>query len=185
MSSTESVALEASNLLRRFGTDHFPIDVAFIAQKLEVHLHFEQLEDEISGMLIVKDGSKHIVINKGHHANRQRFTIAHEIGHLILHHEDGDKLFVDTKLMVYQRAGVPSANTYSSKNSTTTPDQEREANVFAASLLMPEDALRELIEDQEVDISDEFDISRLASSLGVSEQAMSIRLKNLKLVDYV
>lgn len=184
MRSNKEIALQANELLTRLNLTSLPIDVDGVARGLGIAVHYQPLEDEVSGMLVVKDGTKHIIVNSSHHPNRRRFTTSHEIGHLVLHHKDGDQLFVDTKLMVYQRAGTPSSATYISPNSTTSPEQEREANIFAASLLMPESILQEFIDSQGVDISDEFDISRLASAFGVSEQAMSIRLKNLNLVEY-
>lgn len=183
MRSSE-IASQASNLLIKNGLFSVPVDLERLASALQVNLHVEALEDEISGMLVVADGLVHVVVNSNHHPNRQRFTIAHEIGHLRLHHQAGDQLFVDTKLAVYNRIGPASSAAYSLPGSTTNSEQEREANVFAASLLMPEALLRSYIDSRQLDISDEFDIALLANAFGVSEQAMSIRLKNLQLVEY-
>jgi len=184
MSSNENIERHTKDLLANLNPVTLPIDVDQVARILDINVHYENLEDEVSGMLVVKDGTKHIIVNSGHHPNRRRFTVAHEIGHFKLHHQNGDQVFVDKKLMVYQRAGSPGSSPYLQSNSTTTPNEEREANVFAASLLMPEEFLKKFIDDQELDILDEFDISRLAYAFGVSEQAMSIRMKNLNLVEF-
>lgn len=181
---SNDIATEASNMLVQSGLFSVPVDLDKLATHFQVKIHVEALEDEVSGMLVVTDGATHIVVNKNHHPNRQRFTIAHEIGHLRMHHRDGDQLFVDTKLAVYHRIGSATSRAYAMPGSTTNSEQERQANVFAASLLMPEALLREYIDSRQLDISDEFDISLLANAFGVSEQAMSIRLKNLQFIDY-
>ncbi|WP_413673296.1 ImmA/IrrE family metallo-endopeptidase [Massilia cellulosiltytica] len=182
MSFNREIEKKALALLEQCSQTQPAIDVESISRQTGVNLHREQLDDQVSGMLVVKAKAKHIIINKLHHPNRQRFTIAHELGHLMLHHKAGDKVFLDTSMSVYKRAGVPGASTYSRPDSTTTPEQEREANLFAASLLMPRDVLLNYIEEQDIDLDDEFDISRLASVFEVSEQAMYIRLSYLELI---
>lgn len=181
MKSANEIAELADRLLRDANAISIPVDVEFIARNCGVLLHEEALEDEISGMLVVKEDTKHIIYNAGHHENRQRFSIAHELGHLYLHHDDGDQLFVDTKMAVYHRAGAPGAAVYADKASITSPEDEREANHFASCLLMPADLLRSSIESCHpgVDAIDEFDVSFLAMSFKVSEQAMLIRLQKL------
>lgn len=183
MKHSDEIALQARQLLVQCNQNELPISVETVARHLGINVHFEQLDDEVSGMLVVKNDAKHILVNRSHHRNRQRFTIAHEIGHLVRHYQSGDEVFLDTALRVYQRAGNPGSAAYVQPNSTTSPDQEREANFFAASLLMPQDMLNQFIESQGTDIFDEFDISRLAYAFDVSEQAMSIRLSNLGLIE--
>ena len=60
--------------------------------------------------------------------------------------------------------------------------QEIEANAFAAALLMPEADLKGLLDDHPVDAFDDLTVRRLASRLGVSAQALTIRLTRLGLV---
>lgn len=180
-----NIPKEASNLLVKYGLFSAPVDLEKLSGHLGATIHREPLEDEVSGMLVITEGTKHIVVNKNHHLNRQRFTIAHEIGHLCLHHKDGDQLFVDNKLAVYNRIGTASSNAYSAPNSTTSIDDERQANNFAAALLMPEPLLRTYIDSRQLDISDEFDVSLLANAFCVSEQAMSIRLNSINLIEYI
>ena len=54
------------------------------------------------------------------------------------------------------------------------------ANKFAAALLMPESCINEDTEDLELT---DFDIFNLALRYGVSEQAMTLRLVNLEMID--
>lgn len=178
------ISTEANRLLEESGSFSAPVDLNKIADFLGITIHSEPLEEEVSGMLIVASGNKHIIVNSAHHQNRKRFTIAHEMGHLNLHHKSGDGLFFDKKMAIYNRRGTPSDPLYSDANSTTNPDQERQANAFAASLLMPEALIRNYIDGRQLDISDEFDVALISNAFGVSEQAMSIRLRNLKLIDF-
>lgn len=159
----ESKALE---LLLDSNSYSNPVDLTKVTDFLGILVHQEPLEADTSGMLIIKDDEKHIVINKEHHTNRQRFTIAHELGHLKLHHQENkvEQLFVDKKLSVYLRS---TEGEYK---------QEKEANAFAAALLMPKTLLQQHIEKTGVDPKDETGVTYLANAFGVSEQAMLIRL---------
>jgi len=184
-SQSTSISIEASanSLLVKYSIQDAPVDVAGIARALGVTVHFEQLDDEVSGMLVVKNKEKHIIVNKTHHSNRRRFTIAHELGHLVLHYKQGDEVYVDTKMMVYHRSG--RTQDYSHPHATTTPQQEREANSFASALLMPKSMVERFVDSQGIDVFDEFDLAKLAQAFDVSEQAMYIRLNTLKLVQVI
>ena len=62
-----------------------PISVARIASRYATVVK-RALEDDISGALIpLGENEWAILVNSQHHPNRQRFTIAHELGHLLLH----------------------------------------------------------------------------------------------------
>lgn len=158
-----------------------PVDLDRVAMWCDATIHAQVLEDQVSGALVIKDGANHILVNNTHHPNRQRFTIAHELGHLVLHAAQADRLFIDTQLRVYRRTGESGAQAYHAPESTTTPEEERQANKFAAALLMPRALLLEVLNDGRV--VDEHDVSDLARTFGVSEQAMSIRLQRLELVE--
>lgn len=174
----EGLALEVLTRARALSA---PVDLERVAQSRDAIIHPQVLEDQVSGALVIKDGANHILVNSTHHPNRQRFTIAHELGHLALHAAHVDRLFIDTQLRVYQRTGESGAPAYQAPDSTTTPEEERQANQFAAALLMPKGLLLEALDDNRV--VDEHDVSDLARKFGVSEQAMSIRLQRLGLVE--
>lgn len=178
----QEIQAKAEKLLVEANALSIPVDVEKVARHCEAQIHYEALENEISGMLVIKDGEQHIMVNASHHTNRQRFTVGHEIGHLILHKDQGT-LFVDTKYRVYRRAGAASDAVYSAPDSTTSYKHEVDANKFAEALLMPSALVRDYIATKNVDISDEFDIALLALAFGVSEQAMSIRVRNLALFE--
>ncbi|MHA6823933.1 ImmA/IrrE family metallo-endopeptidase [Ralstonia pseudosolanacearum] len=181
--TSESIEQAAELLVRQAGVRSAPVDLNLIAEHLKAKIHYQTLEDQVSGVLIVQGGDRHILINSAHHPNRQRFTVGHELGHLVLHDGEGDQLFVDTQLRVYQRVGEPTSAAYSKPSSGTTPQQEREANMFAAALLMPAPMVRYAALGH--DLWDEAGVAALSTMFAVSEQAMSIRLQQLKVLQLV
>ncbi len=107
-----------------------------------------------------------IGVNANHPIARRRFTIAHELGHvLLLAHDD---LHVDGNLIL--------------RNATSSQGIDRreiEANAFAAELLMPVDMLREEIRRRGgIDLNDDRVVGDVASAFGVSVQALLIRLSD-------
>jgi Zn-dependent peptidase ImmA (M78 family) len=113
-------------------------------------------------------GRGHAVIgvNIAQHLNRQRFTIAHELGHLLLH--SGDAVHVDA---IKHRDDV-------SKKGTEI--EEVESNLFAAELLMPAQFLKQDLDRlRTITLLDEEKVAKLARVYGVSSQAMAVRLAHL------
>jgi Zn-dependent peptidase ImmA (M78 family) len=125
------------------------------------------LEDDISGFLYLKDKKPTIFVNQNNPPLRRHFTIAHELGHFLLGH-NGD-LFVDKGQIIYR----------DSRSKEGTLLQEREANRFAAELLMPEEMLIDEIVKNDYDLDDSLEVQGLSEKFGVSTQAMMIRLTNL------
>lgn len=179
----EQVEFAAADLLIRAAIDRVPTPLHRLATFLKAEIHQQTFEDMVSGVLLIRGEERHIMVNKAHHPNRQRFTIAHEIGHLVLHHNSGDRLFIDTHLRAYQRRGSATSGAYEEPGSTTTPAEEREANQFASALLMPRAAILARTDGRE--FWDELDVAALAAEFGVSEQAMTIRLRQLDVLELI
>jgi Zn-dependent peptidase ImmA (M78 family) len=171
------VKAEAEKLLHNSNVFSLPIDVEAVAEYLSIRVLYEDFDDETSGLLVVKNGKRAIGVNRRHHPNRQRFTIAHEIGHFVLHHDNFEdpknEIHIDKK-WAYFRSAAPTAG--------GNEREEYEANQFAAELLMPEELVKQLIKKSRINLTDDFDIANLASMLKVSEQALTIRLVALKLI---
>jgi Zn-dependent peptidase ImmA (M78 family) len=161
---------EAAKLLRNHGVTEAPVEVEEIAEKLGIAVRKTPANDEISGFLFKQpQGGTVIGVNTLHHPNRQRFTIAHEIGHFMLH--DHDQVHVD-RFVVKLR---------SEKSSTGEDEQEVEANRFAAELLMPAAFVeRDLRELGIQDLHDDRAMLQLARKYKVSVQAMATRLNVLE-----
>ena len=169
--SLRRAALAAQQLLDTHGVRTAPVDVEGLVAELGVQVVRKPMEDAISGLLLIRGDQAVIGVNKSHHPHRQRFSIAHELGHYLLHRDAGD-LFVDSSLTFYR----------DQRSSDGVFEQEIEANAFAAALLMPEDLLRSYIAEEQLDLHDEQAAARLASNFGVSGQALAIRLARLNLI---
>lgn len=143
--------------------DTAPVDVYAIARELGIELNFVYLPQNISGRIRRKDGSKYVIdINSRHSATRQRFTVAHELGHYIYHRDLLGKGVGDTLAFRADGTDMP--------NLAITKVHEQQANTFAANLLMP-NHLIERLQGQGFKTP-----QQLAEKLGVSEQAMRIKL---------
>jgi Zn-dependent peptidase ImmA (M78 family) len=163
----ETIDQQTTELLRKLNLLGIPVDVEGVAQKLGAEVVYGDLEDDMSGFLLREKGVVTIAVNKLHHPNRRRFTIAHECGHLYLHADQGDRLWVDKSY---------STIFYRDSNSSSGDKlAEIQANQFAAGLLMPEVLLKEHLTQELSDV----DIFRLALRCQVSEQAMTLRLLSL------
>ena len=152
-----------------FGGSQVPVPVEAIAEDL-LGLRISQSDGlgDCSGMLLPRE--RHILLNAAEspladpQLRRQRFTIAHEIGHWVCHCLGG------------RRAEQPLAMCRQQDLSQDADRMiEREANVFAAELLMPE---RLVLEAR----SQSNDLESLAVRFDVSKIAMEWRLHNLGLV---
>src|SRR5688572_10230391 len=164
------IRAKANELLKKCGVSMAPVNVEGIASSLGILLRRTPAEDQVSGFLFKqKSGPAVIGVNSLHHPNRQRFTIAHELGHFILH--DFDDVHVDEYVMKLR----------SPESSTGANKDEVEANRFAAELLMPEGILEQEIARLGVqDVSDDRAMQQLAKQFQVSMQAMSNRLMTLE-----
>ncbi|MGA2178039.1 MAG: ImmA/IrrE family metallo-endopeptidase [Verrucomicrobiota bacterium] len=161
---------QAKKLLARLAIKSLPTPVEKIAKALGAQVRFAPFDDELSGMIHIKDGVPIIGVNSLHHPNRQRFTIAHELGHLELH-----KTMITSKVHVDK--GFPVLMRDS--NSTTGTDQvEIEANQFAAELLMPRILINEALAGKKFDIDDDRPIEEMAKKFRVSKQALEYRIRN-------
>lgn len=152
-----------------------PVDVEGLAGALGAEVRRQPFYGDVSGMLLRDGGRILIGLNETHSERRQRFSIAHELGHLVLHR--GKPLFVDHTVRV---------NLRDSRSATGTEREEIEANAFAAQLLMPEPLVTEAVQavrSRARLLSDEQLVQKLAEQFDVSPQAMGFRLVNLVIID--
>src|SRR5574341_1456893 len=163
--------MRAATRLRQLKTRKAPVDVWRVARQLGVRVERADLGEDCSGVLVRKGGAAVIGVNYSHHPNRQRFTIAHELGHFVLH-----------KGAKYIDKGMTTLQFRNAESSTGTQTEEREANQFAAALLMPQEWVRPEFEKQPFDLGDDEALSAMCKRFGVSSQAMSFRLVNLGLL---
>jgi Zn-dependent peptidase ImmA (M78 family) len=142
----------AANWLRRCYTQGtYPVSTVGIAKRLNITIEYADLPLDRPGFARkLPDDSFIIWVNRHDSRERQNWTIAHELGHWTMHR-------------------------YMQSDFASSPDDhglyEREANAFAASLLMPERVVRAL--------APQMSFGGLAAYFGVSLSAMDVRLREL------
>lgn len=125
--------------------------------------------DGVLGFAQIRDEDRIIFSNSSVRLAREIFTVAHEIGHLCLH-LSSDGLYIDDDHTLSGRIGE---------------ENEKEANYFAACLLMPEDIIFKYI-SMEIDVPGQWtslDIARMMTAFHVSFDMVLNRLQNLKQID--
>ena len=145
--------------------DRAPVRLLDMAAALGLSVNMAaQLPSGISGQIVRVRRSEgagyHIDVACQDSAPRQRFTLAHEIAHFLLHRE-----FLD--------GGLTDDRMYRSRLGTV---MERQANRLAAQLLMPGHLVRVAWD------AGATDAAALARAFDVSAQAMEIRLRELGLI---
>jgi Zn-dependent peptidase ImmA (M78 family) len=170
----EAARRAAETLIERLDIRTAPVDVAFIARTLGLQIVYNDLGEDVSGLLVTKDSKAAICVREGDALVRQRFTIAHEIGHFVLRHqfEDGEHVHVDEGFKVTARSNTRTLG---------HDPKEVEANQFAAALLMPSALLRPRVKRFGVVHLQDHQVVELAREFRVSEQAMALRLNALGL----
>ncbi|HTQ40238.1 MAG TPA: ImmA/IrrE family metallo-endopeptidase [Pirellulales bacterium] len=145
------------------------VDVERIARDEGIKVVREYANDRsISGFLDRRSAVPIIGVNRHHLENRQRFTIAHELGHHFLHSES---LYFDDRVLRFRDA----------ESSEGINTDEMEANLFAAELLMPKEFLEDYFSNHILDINDDEAIEDLAKEYKVSPQSLMYRLNYLDL----
>lgn len=171
----------ANKLLADHGIAAPPVPVEEICERLGLEIVHEALPHDTSSVLIRQPNGRQVIgVNARHSTRRQRFSVAHELGHALLHVSDASshgEAVVSRPLEILFRDGVASQG---------TNKIEVAANSFAAALLMPADLVRSrfrrrLQQDHARRLDDV--IAELADEFEVSEQAMRFRLVILELID--
>lgn len=123
------------------------------------------------GFTVKKDNDIVIFTNTCSRLSREVFTLAHEIGHVILHLEDNNS-FIDDNVTI---------------NDRSTDEKEKEANYFAACLLMPADDVDRFIDLEIQDFHEKglsaMDIARIMSEFNVSFDMALNRLESLGVIN--
>ena len=136
--------------------------LTLVERQLELPVVIAALPQPIAGCCW-HDGARIVLwVNGTHAAVRQRFTLAHELGHLRCRHD--------------ARIEVDTFETLAGK---TTDSREIQANAFAAELLAPAAGVRAMV-DGEPTLDD---VVLIAARFGISTVAALYRLNSLGLTD--
>ena len=161
LQETEIKLIEAKTkdiLKSVYRTDDFdiPVNLEKLAKYFNLEIENASFKNpEIVGLY--KRSERKIFVNKDVVFSKKAFTIAHEIGHYILHKNKEKETFL--------RLDSLNIDIQEEK-------EEMEANWFAASLLMPKNIIKKY--QQQIN-----DLDLLAKMFGVSNTALLIRLKNI------
>ncbi|MGG7058275.1 ImmA/IrrE family metallo-endopeptidase [Clostridium tertium] len=164
---------KTNEILSSYDILDIPVDPIDIAKKLNIKVfsrNFNNVSnDTVSGAIKKEKNDINIYVNEDDTIERKRFTIAHELGHYFLHLQCNQNTeFVD----MHRRTGYK-----------TELPKEKEANQFAAAILMPQEKVKELYNSiKNLGVSESFIIEWLSEKFFVSKPAMKFRLKNLGLI---
>ena len=152
--------------------EHENIDLASVAEQLGGRIEDIPLEWEFRYDKVTKEADPNFIIWIDHASvfTRQRFSIAHEIGHLLLH------MGYKTNASTWKK--LQPGDGFHRLPKTYTPI-EQDANEFAASFLMPREVFVKVADEESND--EYFFIDKIANRFGVSEDAASYRGKVLEL----
>ena len=148
--------------------EEVPVDVEGLPERLGIRYHKANLAKGISGMLERMGDTFLITVAANDPLTRQRFTLAHELGHYMLHRKligaglDDDRAYRSTEGGKYH-------------NTFIGPKQETDANRFAANMLMPRELVQAKWEARNWDKSPDT-VRQMAELFGVSKPSMTIRL---------
>jgi Zn-dependent peptidase ImmA (M78 family) len=164
----QEVEERAAQVLRKTETYRAPIPMEALLNHLNLRTEAAPLGQNVSGMLVAKDERGAIGYNSLHAIVRQRFTIAHEIAHFVLHVKKNRRLqlFIDRDV-IFRR------------DRTGSDRQEVQANRFAEALLMPASLVSEEIRKHDLDFDDEDAFKFLAKRFQVGIAPLTNRLLHL------
>ncbi len=152
---------EVYKIAEQYYIKKLPFDIERLISLLGIEVCFEDLEKSISGYIENRTSGWIIAVNKYHSPRRQRFTLAHECCHYLLHKEEIEKNKHISKTLFRDK---------------TTNDMENEANRFASEILIPEEEFKKQVEMGKRNFQD------LASIFNVSIAAVRYRAYKLNYI---
>lgn len=139
----------AKELLKRHAVRRLPVDPEVIAEAEGIDVVYAEFNEEAAAAIsgLYDASSNRIIVNKSLPGNRKTFTIAHELGHFVMHLDYA-------KSQAYR--ALPRSNFHRNK-----PAHEKEADVFAANLLVPCEVLKKYKDVANIDeLAELFAVSR-------------------------
>lgn len=164
---------KAKEVCKEKNVSEYPVKIVDLCKKYGITVYEEYLPSQVSGFIVIQDekfnkydSGKVIVVNLSELGSRRRFTVAHELGHYILHRKEDEPL-------------------YAHRDSGADGQIEQEANIFASNILMPEELVRHALDLNDkplVELSDFYKIGYIANQFAVSRTAAQVRLEQLGII---
>lgn len=166
--STVKQAVDSQKLLiESLSISAVPLDINSLVEHHGIKIIYEDMDDTVRGYIEKRTQGWYICVNRTDGIYRQRFTIAHELGHYLLHfvaeevgfsHHDSDSVM------------------WRDENASSGVDpKEVQANQFASELLIPRDALDYYISKGVCNLND------LSQEFHTSKISMQYRLDHLRI----
>lgn len=155
---------KALDILNKYWDGCLPVDIKAISSSIGINIIENYELTDIISQIEKKDNQIQIMINGNELKIRQRFALAHELGHFVLGHLNNGiyKILKDTP----------------DSFKTKTNYLENEANQFAMAVLIPKNVLCEVLQDKKYS-----SLQQLAEIFAVSQSAMYCRVQNLNLFE--
>lgn len=159
-SSPQRGFVEAAALRQEQGLEHGNVDLDALAERLKIEVVYAPSKaSPIEGMYLRRGGRAFALVNSERAATRQRFTLAHEIGHHVFARNAQEVEVVDLDYLREKKG------------------EERQVNLFASALLMDAHGVRAAV----ADLPFEDAIATVVRSYEVSVDTAAIRLSELDL----
>lgn len=166
MSRADATARE---LVDEHGLTELPVDPEKLAGDLGAIVVRQPTANDVSGMLLRRDGQTVIGLNSALTPTSERFALAHLVGHLKIHRRRDLVLDGVVRHVHRDLACMP------------TDREEAEANRFAGALLMPENVVRRMAREADFDTAAQL-VDLLAPRFDVSRAVMGYRLMSLGII---
>lgn len=181
------LCLEITSLRRRSATEYLA------RQAISISMPDPDNDEPLAGFIYATARAGVILVDDADPIVRRRFSVAHELGHYVLHlPAEPDEVFVEVIPTTISSLDEVDESLDSRTSQDTTPFQlersesqdgmELEANGFASELLMPADLIRTVALTYQRRIRGEDLVWRLATDFLVSRAAMRMRLSGLQLI---
>jgi Zn-dependent peptidase ImmA (M78 family) len=146
----------ARKVIRDNDLTEVPTDLVKIFSRLELeYVQLTDPNDDDGAIIWIEEKPKIAVLNIARPLQRQRFTLAHELGHIFLNHQHRDS-YNPEEIREQGETGK-----------STKPEIEKEPDAFAAELLVPYEQLKKYSQDMN-------NIEKLANTFKVSKQVMTL-----------
>jgi Zn-dependent peptidase ImmA (M78 family) len=153
--------------LKRCGINDPPVHLKVVAEK--VGLEYQEVDyfsEDVDGMIVQLEGRVVAVANLNQSPNRRRFSLAHELGHHLLH---PDHTELDDQASI--DAPPPGPDEFSRKD-----PYESEADIFAGELLVPLPMLKRHFKSgmTAADVARLFEVSEHVASIAITTHFTSL-----------
>lgn len=152
----------ARKVIKKYGVTEPGTPLENIARGEGLTIFYRKWPNSVSGLLLRSE--RVIGVNASHHPNRQRFSIAHELGHYFLGHS-----------VANYGTSITLDNPPLGDEDSSDAIQNREADEFANEVLVPLPIIREAVKTVK-------DIESLSEMFKVSREVMFIALTKHKLI---